>query len=499
MAMVDAKSLISDVFEHLPIAGALVTTEHRIISINRELRRCLNETSVHALSYRPLASLFHGGEEIVRAITDSQPGPIRGRLRARSGTPGLSSVLVHWSDFDLPPEPDAAALEFPQDRWRMVVMVDASKEGAALETAAQLSARLAESEKQRARLASVTAELAGGPADEPPVMIGHSAALQRVREQVSMVAQSDATVLIHGETGSGKELVARSIHAESRRRQRAFVAVNCAALPESLIESELFGHERGAFTGADRQRLGKFEVADGGTLFLDEVAELPLQAQAKLLRVLQDGSFQRVGGTETVWVDVRVVTATHRELARQVERGQFREDLFYRLNVFRIEVPPLRERREDLKDLAEYLHRRVAKRMARTPRPLSAASLRRIMAYRWPGNIRELANAVERATLVPEGEELEIQLPDSPAPEMSGRGGAAGSGGGSPRTQTRDILLDLTAEQLERLHIMHVMESCGGRVFGPKGAAAKLEVNPRTLLSRMDRYGIPRPRDLKRQ
>jgi len=386
----------------------------------------------------------------------------------------------------------------------IVTVVDATARVAAEAETARLGEKLAESERARMKLRSLQQELVE--AGEAPVMVGRSEGLRRVREQVAKVAPTDTTVLVQGETGSGKELVARAIHAESARAGAAFVAVNCAALPESLIESELFGHERGAFTGADRRRLGKFELADGGTLFLDEIAELPLQAQAKLLRVLQYGTFERVGGTETLRVDVRVVAATHRDLARRVERGQFREDLYYRLNVFRIEVPPLRERREDLRELIEHLHRQVARRMAKPVRPPSERSMRRVMAYRWPGNIRELANAVERATLLADGPELEIEIPDgavpgavdvAPAPGSHGPGGAGA--GGRPSPETRDILLDLTLEQLQRLQIMHALESCQYRVFGENGAARRLDINPNTLLSRMDKFGIPRPRLMRKE
>jgi len=385
---------------------------------------------------------------------------------------------------------------FERDRRYVVTMMDVTARAGAETEAARLRQRLAESETARAKLSTLQAQLVQ--TDDQPVMVGASASLGRVRAQVARVATTDTTVLIQGETGSGKELVARSIHAESPRARSAFVAVNCAALPESLIESELFGHERGAFTGADRRRLGKFELADGGTLFLDEIAELPLAAQAKLLRVLQGGAFERVGGTEPVSVDVRVVAATHRDLARRVERSLFREDLYYRLNVFRIDVPPLRERREDLRELVEYLHTRVAKRLARAILPLSERSVRRIMAYRWPGNIRELANAVERATLLADGPELEIELPEAPAPVAAGEGAVTrGSGAGTPTGHLRDVLLDLTLEQLQRLHIMHTLESCDYHVFGENGAAEKLDINPQTLLSRMDKYGIPRPRTMR--
>jgi transcriptional regulator with GAF, ATPase, and Fis domain len=381
--------------------------------------------------------------------------------------------------------------------WRATA-VDVTRAVALDGEVARLRARLDESERARAKLSTLQTELAEPvPVDTGgAVMIGSSGALKRVRDQIARVAGTNTTVLIHGETGAGKELVARSVHALSTRKGQAFVPVNCGAIPETLIESEMFGHERGAFTGADRRKLGKFELADGGTLFLDEIAELPLQSQAKLLRVLQDGLLERVGGTETVKVNVRLIAATHRDLARQVERGRFREDLFYRLNVFKIEVPPLRARKEDLKVLAEHLHDRVARRMARPVLPLSERSVRRLLSYDWPGNVRELANAVERATLLADGPELEIEPPDSPLSAGSGRAAESAGMGESP--QPTDVLLDLTLEQLQRLHITHALERSGHRVFGPGGAAERLEINPRTLLSRMDKYGILRPREARR-
>jgi len=327
-------------------------------------------------------------------------------------------------------------------------------------------------------------------------IIGSSAPMLRMIDQVDRVAPSSATVLIHGESGTGKELVARAIHERSPRAAKAWVALNCAAMPETLLESELFGHERGAFTGADRRRLGKFELADGGTLFLDEIAELSAAAQAKLLRVLQDGTFVRVGGAETIQSDVRLIAATHRDLADQVRRSRFREDLFYRLNVFRIDVPPLRERRADIKALVEHFHQHHARRMARPVLPVSERSMRRLHSYRWPGNVRELENTVERATLLASGPELEVEIPDTPDMQPDrGRGGADRDTSNVPR----DVLLDLTLDQLQRLQIMHALETRGYRVFGEDGAAERLGINPQTLLSRMDKLGIPRPRAMRAQ
>jgi formate hydrogenlyase transcriptional activator len=446
-------------------------------------------------------------------------GPARSVLLGVEGTRGTGAFGVSGSGGGVPlwdVTAEGRIVAGRPDPDLVLTLVDASMRASSEAEASALRDRLLETERAHQRLRRIQEELVetGGPV----VMVGGSAGLTRVREQVARVASSDTTVLIQGETGSGKELVARTIHAESRRAGAAFVAVNCAALPESLIESELFGHERGAFTGADRRRLGKFELADAGTLFLDEIAEMPLAAQAKLLRVLQESVIERVGGSESIKVDVRVVAATHRELARRVERGLFREDLFYRLNVFRIDVPPLRDRREDLRELVEFLHVQVAKRLARPVLPVSERSMRVVLAYRWPGNIRELANAVERATLLADGPELEIELPESPAPAgglgadgaLVGAGGGGGAGRGSallpgarsgtaPNTQPRDVLLDLTMEQLQRLHIMHALESCRYRVFGDGGAAERLDMNPSTLLSRMDKYGIPRPRTARRE
>jgi formate hydrogenlyase transcriptional activator len=469
--------------EGFPVPLLQLDEAGALVAANTAAQRLLG---VACRLHDPLVNVLEGVE---RLVDDYRAGlPPSGRISARG-------VFVRGST---PPVfVDAVVTPIDGAGGGMVALTDATPRVDAEREAARLRDRLAESEAARARLRTVQEELNELTPDGPPTMVGSSAALRGVRTQIARVAPTDTTVLIHGETGTGKELVARLIHAESPRAAQPFVAINCAALPESLIESELFGHERGAFTGADRRRLGKFELADNGTIFLDEIAELPLAAQAKLLRVLQGGVFERVGGSETLRSSARVVAASHRDLARRVERGLFREDLYYRLNVFRIEVPPLRDRREDLRELVEHLHARAARRMAKPVLPLSERALRRIMAYRWPGNIRELSNTVERATLLADGAELDIELPDSPVPGAGG-GAPAGSGpAGGPRQETRDVLLDLTLEQLQRLHIMHALETCGYRVFGGRGAAAKLDINPNTLLSRMDRFGIPRPRTMR--
>jgi formate hydrogenlyase transcriptional activator len=306
-------------------------------------------------------------------------------------------------------------------------------------------------------------------------MVGDSPALERVREQVRQVAVTDATVLILGETGTGKELVARAIHHESTRQNRPLVKVNCASLPAGLIESELFGHERGAFTGAMRQHRGRFEVADGGTLFLDEIGELPQELQAKLLRVLQDGEIERVGGSRTLRVDVRIIAATNRDLLRAVAEGQFRRDLYYRLHVFPITAPALRERKDDIPPLVEYFVARFAKKLGKAIPTVSDSLLATLMSYSWPGNVRELENVVERAVILAAGGGLPIDdawLNPEPDDALPAEGASL--------------------ETVERRHILRVLENTRWRIAGKDGAAARLGMKPSTLRSRMERLGVRR-------
>jgi len=296
-------------------------------------------------------------------------------------------------------------------------------------------------------------------------IVGSSPALQRVLAQVAKVAQADSTVLILGETGTGKELVARAIHKRSRRASGAFIRVNCAAIPPSLIASELFGHEKGAFTGAVQRRLGRFEAADGGTIFLDEIGELPQEAQVALLRVLQEREIERVGSSHPIAVDVRVLAATNRELQAAVERGAYREDLFYRLNVFPIRLPPLRERAEDIPILVEYLVDRFAKQMGKPIRNIEKQTLQRLTAYDWPGNVRELQNVIERAVVLSEGETFAIDeswLDRKPDRLVNG------------------ALVTRLADG-EKALIEAALRETNGRVAGPRGAAAKLGIPRQTL------------------
>jgi transcriptional regulator with GAF, ATPase, and Fis domain len=338
---------------------------------------------------------------------------------------------------------------------------------------AELLAQLAEIRQLQARLEAENTYLreevapAAGFAD----IVGRSPAIQTVLARVAQVAPTPTTVLLLGETGTGKELLARAIHDRSPRRERTLVKVNCAALPPTLIESELFGHEKGAFTGATATRAGRFELADGGTLFLDEIAELPLELQPKLLRVLQEGEFERVGGARTHKVDVRIVAATNRDLVREIDEGRFRDDLYYRVATFPIHLPPLRDRREDIPLLVwSIIERRQAAlghRIDTVPKRVMDA----LMRYGWPGNVRELQNVIERALILSPGSALKLEEPLA-----------------APTRPTPDRLDDV-----EREHILRVLERCSWRINGTGNAAAVLGLEPSTLRSRMQKLGIRRP------
>ncbi|HWP35767.1 MAG TPA: sigma-54 dependent transcriptional regulator, partial [Thermodesulfobacteriota bacterium] len=314
-------------------------------------------------------------------------------------------------------------------------------------------------------------------------IIGDSPAIQRVIEVVKKVAASNATVLITGETGTGKELIAGAIHYNSPRRQKSFVKVNCAALPENLLESELFGHEKGAFTGADRQRIGRFEQASGGTLFLDEVGDMTPSTQAKVLRVLQEQEFERLGGTKTIKVDVRILAATNKDLAEAVQAGQFREDLYYRLNVVSVKMPPLRERKADILPLARYFVRQCAGEVKKRVSGFEPAAIKLLMRYHWPGNIRELRNAIERAVLMTDGPLIraaDLALGDHSVERTGGEGLAI-------RIPPEGIRL----VDVERQLIVEALKICN---WVQKDAAELLGISRRVINYKIAAYGITNPR-----
>jgi formate hydrogenlyase transcriptional activator len=308
------------------------------------------------------------------------------------------------------------------------------------------------------------------------VILGESSALKDVLRQVEIVAPTKATVLLQGETGTGKELIARAVHQQSGRRHHPFVTMNCAALPPELLESELFGHERGAFTGALAQRLGRFELAHQGTLFLDEIGDTPLELQPKLLRVIQQREFERLGSTRIRRVDVRLVAATNRDLTQMMEAGHFRADLYYRLNVFPLTVPPLRQRPEDIPLLVRHFVRHYARQLHKRIDNIPAETLEALTHYYWPGNVRELQNVIERAVILSPGPVLRLALDELPRSRPAI---------GSPARLR-------TLEEVEREHILQVLRETNWLLGGPRGAAAQLGLKRTTLLYRMEKLGLPR-------
>jgi formate hydrogenlyase transcriptional activator len=318
-------------------------------------------------------------------------------------------------------------------------------------------------------------------------LIGVSPGLRKVMQQIQLVAPTNAAVLVTGESGTGKELVARAIHENSPRKGRALVIVNCGAVPENLFESEFFGHVRGAFTGAVRDKPGRFELADGGTLFLDEIGEIPLAMQAKLLRVLQEQEIERVGDTRTRKINVRILTATNRDLRKEVDAGRFRQDLYYRLSVFPIEIPPLRERREDIALLALHFVKQIGQRLNRPAPRITQATLSRLAEYEWPGNVRELQNAAERAVILSQHGPLQFDLPEA----MTLQSPIALQ----PIAPTAVLLTRDELKRRERESIAAALKQTGGKIFGPDGAADLLGMRPTTLASRIKALGLSRKAD----
>ena len=311
--------------------------------------------------------------------------------------------------------------------------------------------------------------------------MGQSTQPRAVLRRVKQVAGVDTTVLLTGETGTGKELVARAIHALSPRKDHPMIKVNCGAIPHGVVESELFGHEKGAFTGALQRRIGRFELADRGTLFMDEVGELPLDTQVKLLRVIQEQEFERLGGARAIKVDVRLVAATNRDLEIEVADARFRADLYYRLNVFPIRIPPLRERPEDIPLLVRHFLAHFQRKLAKSLRGVAPGGMQQLMEYPWPGNIRELQNVIERACVLARGPIIEVTgalgVVDRPVPDAI------------PVVDERIVTLD----EHERREIKRALEMAGGKIHGPSGAAELLGLNPSTLRSRMEKHGIAKP------
>jgi len=358
-----------------------------------------------------------------------------------------------------------------------------------LETERRLRQALSEVQQLKQRLelenAYLQEEIRGEYAQHD--LVGRSAAMQQVIHQIELVAPTGANVLITGESGTGKELIARAIHDNSGRSRRPLIRVNCAAVPRELFESEFFGHIRGAFTGALNDRVGRFELADGGTLFLDEVGEIPLELQSKLLRVLQEQQLERVGDNRTRQVDVRVIAATNRDLRQEVRAGRFREDLYFRLNVFPIESAPLRQRPEDIPPLAQHFLSRACRQLNRPEPSLRLADIQRLQAYSWPGNIRELENLIERAVIISPGTRLRLDLPNDNGNDTPSQ---------SPVEQEMRIFTQGEQRRQIRENLIAALTACAGRISGKDGAARLLELKPTTLRSRLESFAID-PRDYR--
>jgi len=372
-------------------------------------------------------------------------------------------------------------------------LVDANRtlEARVAERTSELEASLAEVDRLRRKLQAENTYLQQEIGAEMRDVVGSSSALRAVLDQVQRVARSDTTVLINGETGTGKELIARAVHDASPRRERPLVKLNCAAISAGLVESELFGHVKGAFTGATDKNVGRFQLADGGTLFLDEIGELPLETQVKLLRVLQEREFEPVGSAKTQRVDVRVIAATNRRLEDEVARGKFRSDLYYRLNVFPLEVPPLRARREDIPELAAHFAERFARKLGRRPPPFAPQAIEVLMAHDWPGNIRELQNTIERALLVSASDAITIDWPLA-APRHAPLADAAFTARhvDGAAAAASEATAGTTLVEIERRHIVAMLKRTGGVIEGPKGAARMLDMKPSTMRYRIRKLGI---------
>jgi PAS domain S-box-containing protein len=428
------------------------------------------------------------GEVFSRLISEQSEKKLRTLIQELgAGTPGRRSLWIPGGlqalpvgGKEFPAEATLSRFEIERQSFYSVILRNINEK---LEADRKIHSLAAEAAYLREEIKS----LCGFDA-----ILGQSEALKRVLEDVEQVAVTDATVLILGETGTGKELIARAIHGGSRRRDKPLITINCAAIPAALMESEFFGHEKGAFTGATQKREGRFALADHGTIFLDEIAELPLDLQAKLLRVLQEGEFAPVGSSQTKKVDVRVIAATNRDLNQTVRDGGFREDLYYRLNVFPIEVPPLRERSDDVLLLASAFATKFAQRLGRKIELLSDEHKRRLMAYSWPGNVRELQNVIERGVITAREGRLNLDraLPDAggqtiletqPAEEITAE-------------VSKRILRIRDLQRIERENILRALESTAWRVAGKEGAAALLGMNPSTLNSRIRALRIQRPK-----
>ncbi len=464
----ESEQRFRDLYEEAPIAYVYEDTETRFVSANRaaiELLGLRPDEVVGTVGRSLLAPTDLTHQRVDDAFRDLKQGKAHGRIEfeLRRKDDGKPVWVQFWSK----PDPDG--------KFTRTMIID-------------ITARVF-AEQEKARLEQQNRYLQEEIQSEANFeeIIGGSAALRTVLGTARQVAPTDSTVLVLGETGTGKELMARAIHDLSRRRTKPLIKLNCSAIPTGLIESELFGHEKGAFTGALEKRVGRFALADGGTIFLDEIGDIPPEVQVRLLRVLQEHEFEPVGSSKTIKVDVRVIAATNRDLARAVADGSFRADLFYRLNVFPIAVPPLRDRADDVPMLAHYFMTKYAARIGKSFAAIDADTMRRLVAYPWPGNVRELQNVIERAVILSAGPLLEVEA-NVLGPTVDATGAAAPASSAATDVAPEPATLD----DAQRQQIVRTLERCRWVVEGPHGAAHVLGLHPNTLRSRMKKLGIKR-------
>jgi formate hydrogenlyase transcriptional activator len=456
-----------ELYEEAPIAYIYEGTDSRFISANRAATKLLGlkpEEVRGTLGLSLIAPTPEAQERVQQAIQAIQKGEEQAcvELELRRKDDGQPVWVQWWS------KPEA------NGKYTRTMLVDITDRV------------LAEQERNRLRQQNLYLQEEIKTEYNFEEIIGASTPLQDVLANVRDVAPTDSTVLILGETGTGKELFARAIHSSSKRKERPLIKVNCAALPTGLIESELFGHEKGAFTGATERRIGRFELAHGGTIFLDEIGEVPPAVQVKLLRVLQEHEFERIGGTKTIKVDVRVIAATNRDLTKAVADGSFRQDLYYRLNVFPITLPPLRARPQDIPLSVHYFVSRFAAKIGRHIARVPPEALDRLVAYSWPGNVRELENVIERAVILSPGPDLQI------APEMLMETASPAQAPAAALPAHPAAPSAAPLEHVERTHIVSVLKQTRWRIDGPQGAARVLNMHPSTLRSRLKKLGIQR-------
>ena len=455
---VDANGLYEKLFEFSPDAIVVSDHEGKISEVNVQVERFFGYSRSELLG-QPVEILI---PERFRATHPKHRADYASQSRMRPMGAGLELYGRRKDGSEFPVDIMLGPVEAPEGRVVLSVIRDLSQKREA-------QAALRRSEQQNSYLEEEL-EIT----NQFEEIVGENSGLKRVLKQVEDVAATDATVLILGETGTGKELIARAIHELSPHRDHAFVKLNCAAIPSGLLESELFGHEKGAFTGAIAQKIGRLELAHQGTFFLDEVGDLPLELQPKILRALQEKEFERVGGTRTIPVNVRLVAATNRDLGKMVNAGQFRSDLYYRLRVFPVTIPPLRERRDDIPLLVRYFVSSHSKRMGRRIETIPDETLQTLGKWRWPGNVRELENFIERSVILTQGSVLRAPLAELEAVEEYS--GAA----------------DSNLEVAEREHILRVLRECKGMIGGAKGAAERLGLRRTTLNSKLKKLGVKR-------